>query len=172
MHVRPCTPEDVPQICEIYNRYVLESTITFEEQPLELPDMAARVRACTQRYPWYVCANDVGAILGYAYASQWKERAAYRHTAEVTVYVRAGQTGQGVGSALYAALLPALQALDVHVMLACIALPNKPSVALHERLGFRKVAHFNEVGCKFEQWLDVGYWQRVSRHTGPPDMPA
>jgi L-amino acid N-acyltransferase YncA len=162
MIVRACAPTDVAQICDIYNHYIERTVITFEETPVALDEMQARVATVTQRYPWLVAVDAQGQVLGYAYASAWKTRAAYRHTAETTVYVRDGRVGQGCGKALYAALLARLDAQGCHVALGCIALPNAASVRLHEHFGFAKVAHFNEVGRKFEQWLDVGYWQRVS----------
>ena len=147
-------------ICDIYNHYIANTVITFEETPLQVAQMSQRIAAYTERYPWLVCEDD-GVIVGYAYASKWKERAAYRHTAESTVYVRAGCAGRGYGKALYAALLEALPHHGCHVVLGCIALPNPESVGLHERLGFEKVAHFTEVGRKFDQWLDVGYWRKA-----------
>jgi L-amino acid N-acyltransferase YncA len=117
-----------------------------------------RIDTITHRFPWLVCERE-GQVLGYAYASLWKQRAAYRHSAELTVYVRDGHTGQGLGQALYTALIEALrQQGDCHVLLGCIALPNAASVALHERLGFVQAGRFREVGRKFDQWLDVGYW--------------
>ena len=164
--IRPCAPGDIPQICEIYNHYIRHTTITFEEEPLDVARMQARIEAYTQLYPWLV-AIDGGQVVGYAYASKWKERAAYRHTAEATVYLREGCVGRGYGRALYTALLAELDARGCHVVLGCIAIPNEASVALHERMGFRKVAHFNEVGFKHGQWLDVGYWQRMA-----PQAPA
>lgn len=160
VQVRPVQPEDAAAICDIYNHYIEHTAITFEEVRLAPDEMAARIEACTRAYPWLVCM-DGGQVVGYAYASKWKERVAYRHTAEATVYLRAGHSGRGFGQALYAALLPAVFERGYHVLLGCIALPNDASVALHERFGFRKVAHFTEVGRKFGQWIDVGYWQRV-----------
>lgn len=158
MQVRPVEPADAAAICDIYNHYIEHTTITFEEVPLAPAEMAARIEACTKSHPWLVCVDE-GAVVGYAYAGKWKERAAYRPTAEATVYVRAGLARRGCGQALYAALLPAVFERGCHVLLGCIALPNAASVALHERFGFRKVAHFNQVGRKFDQWIDVGYWQ-------------
>ena len=166
MDVRPVENADVAAICDIYNHYIENTTITFEEVPLAPREIAARIEACTAAsYPWLVCLDE-GAVVGYAYGGKWKERAAYRHTAEVTVYLRAGHAGRGRGRALYASLLPALFERGWHVVLGCIALPNEASVALHERCGFRKVAHFNEVGRKFDRWIDVGYWQLVDPSRG------
>ncbi len=160
MRIRDFASGDELAICEIYNHYIRHTVITFEEQALSPQQMAARIADCTQRYPWLVC-EDQGQVVGYAYANLWKQRAAYRHTAELTVYVRQGCTGQGHGLALYAALIDAMRQTDCHVLLGCIALPNAESVGLHERLGFVQVGHFTEVGRKFDQWLDVGYWQKV-----------
>ena len=158
MHTRPCQPGDEAAIVEIYNHYISHTTITFEEVPLSALEMRQRIEACTQRYPWLVCESG-GQLVGYAYATAWKARAAYRHTAESTVYVREGFGGQGVGKALYRSLLPLLKDAGCHMVLACIAMPNEASVGLHEHLGFSQVAHYREVGRKFDQWLDVGDWQ-------------
>lgn len=158
MQVRHCEPQDLAQVCEIYNHYIAHTTITFEEQALSVQEMTSRWEAYCRLYPWLVCLHE-GAVVGYAYATKWRERAAYRHTAEATVYIKAGCGGRGFGRALYAALLPALAQQGCHVVLGCIALPNEASVGLHERMGFSQVANFPEVGRKFDRWLDVGYWQ-------------
>lgn len=158
--IRPCIPADIPQICGIYNHYIAHTTITFEEETLQVAQMQARIEACMASYPWLVSVDEHGRVAAYAYAGKWKERASYRHTAETTVYVRDGWAGQGHGGALYEALLAALKDKGCHIALGCIAIPNDASVALHERFGFEKVAHFNEVGFKHGRWLDVGYWQK------------
>lgn len=166
MEIRRCAPDDIEAICDIYNHYIRHTSITFEETPLSLEEMQARVESYTKQYPWFVCVDE-GVVVGYAYASRWRERAAYRHTAETTVYIRNGHCGKGHGKALYAQLLSALFQSGCHVALGCIALPNDASIALHEQAGFRKVAQFSEVGYKFGQWLDVGYWQRINPATAP-----
>jgi len=158
--IRACELKDIPQICEIYNYYISNTVITFEETPLTVAEMSARIESYTKLYPWLVCEVE-GSVVGYAYASKWKERSAYKKTAEATVYLKNGLSGKGYGKALYSALLDALKALDCHVVLGCIALPNEASVGLHESFGFNKVAHFTEVGRKFSQWVDVGYWQKI-----------
>jgi L-amino acid N-acyltransferase YncA len=160
MIIRPCNANDIAAICTIYNHYIEHTVITFEEIPLTVAQMQERITAYTQLYPWLVCV-DAGEIVGYAYASKWKERSAYKHTAEVTVYLKHNATQKGYGSALYAELIEQLIAKDCHVLLACIATPNEPSAKLHQRFGFKQVAQFNEVGRKFGRWLDVGYWQKV-----------
>jgi phosphinothricin acetyltransferase len=105
--------------------------------------------------------EEDGAIAGYAYATEWKERSAYRFSVESTVYVAPGLAGRGIGTRLYEALLAELQRRKVHCVIGGISLPNDASVALHERLGFVKIGHFKEVGWKFDRWVDVGYWELV-----------
>jgi phosphinothricin acetyltransferase len=104
-------------------------------------------------------AEHHGNIKGYAYATKWKERSAYRYSVEISVYVDRERQGQGWGTKLYQALFTQLQKLDIHLAIGGITLPNDASIALHEKFGMIKVAHFQEIGFKFEQWLDVGYWQ-------------
>ncbi len=159
--VRSAHPEDALQVSEIYNHYIKTSTITFEEEPVSASEMASRFSEIQSlSYPWLVAttANDV---LGYAYAGKWKVRAAYKHSSEITVYVRPGQERSGVGSALYHQLLPVLKARGVHAAIGGVALPNDASVRLHEKFGFEKCAHFREVGFKFNRWIDVAYWERI-----------
>lgn len=158
--IRNASPADAAAICEIYNHYVLNTTISFETEAISETEMRSRIDEVTAQYPWLVY-EEQGRILGYAYASKWKPRAAYRHSVESSVYLAPDSGGRGVGSALYTALLEALAAASVHVVMGGIAQPNPGSVALHEKMGFVKVGHFNQVGKKFDQWLDVAYWQRI-----------
>lgn len=160
MEIRACADNDVAEICEIYNHYIERTVITFEEIPLTYAQMKERVHAYTKLYPWLVC-EDAGEIVGYAYASKWKERSAYKHTAEVTVYLKHNATQKGYGSALYRELIAQLEGKGCHVLLGCLAIPNEASAKLHERFGFKQIAHFTEVGRKFDRWIDVGYWQKV-----------
>ena len=123
--------------------------------------MGERIAETTASHvPWLVVEED-GAVLGYAYASKWKGRCAYRHSVESTVYLDPSKTGQGIGKPLYAALINALRMQRMHAVIGGIALPNEASIALHERLGFEKVAHFRQVGFKQDRWIDVGYWERL-----------
>lgn len=158
--IRRCQPPDAARICEIYNVYVRDTVVTFEEDPVEEVEMARRIVEGTERWPWLVW-EDEGGIAGYAYAASWKARTAYRYSVESTVYVDANLTRRGIGTRLYQALIDELQNLGVHCVIAGIALPNAPSVALHERLGFRKIGQFDEIGRKFGHWVNVGYWQRM-----------
>jgi len=157
--IRAALPSDAPAICAIYNPYVATTTISFEEETVSDADMAQRIADVDAAgLPWLVAEAD-GKVVGYAYATKWRVRPAYRHSVESTVYVDPAYVGQGVGRALYAALLDELRRRGLRVVIGGIALPNAGSVGLHEALGFRKVAHFAEVGMKFGRWIDVGYWQ-------------
>jgi|GEM_PF-134670 len=156
--IRKVKLEDAKQICDIYNHYVVNTVISFEEEAVSEEELGRRISSVTRSYPWIVC-SVAGQIKGYAYASSWKERSAYRHTAEVAIYVEKGELGKGLGTKLLERLLEELRAMDIHVAMAVIALPNEKSVGLHEKFGFRKVAHFTEVGYKKGSWIDVGYWE-------------
>ena len=156
--IRSATIADAAAICAIYNHYVLNTTITFEELAVPPSEMEGRIGETLPSLPWLVWEQD-GALRGYAYASRWKGRCAYRRSVEVTVYVDPESTGQRIGTQLYTALLADLRTRNFHTAIGGIAQPNTTSVALHERLGFRKVAHFEQVGWKFGRWVDVGYWQ-------------
>jgi len=159
--IRLATPSDADAIAAIYNYYVLNTTVTFEEQALSPEQMAERLRAVVAaQLPWLALELD-GQIAGYAYASRWKARSAYRFTAESSVYIARERVGQGLGKALYRELLAQLKPCGIHAVVGCLGLPNAASVSLHEKCGFQKVAHFNEVGFKFGTWLDVGYWRAL-----------
>ena len=159
--VRAASAEDAPAIANIYNHYVLQTIVTFEEDAVAASEMVRRIEEVhAASLPWLV-AERAGATVGYAYANKWRTRAAYRFSTEVTVYLAPDQSGRGLGSLLYTHLLAALQARGIHAAMGGIALPNDASVALHEKCGFTKVAHFGQVGFKFNRWIDVGYWQRI-----------
>lgn len=161
MMIRACTTADAAAICEIYNHYVRHTVITFEEVPVVVADMAQRILDVTARLPWLVADDEEGVLVGYAYATPWKPRSAYRFSVESTVYVAPGYVGRGVGTALYRELVAGLRALDVHCAVGGIALPNPASVKLHEKLGFKKIGQFVEIGRKLDRWVDVGYWELI-----------
>jgi L-amino acid N-acyltransferase YncA len=159
IRIRPAVPDDAEAIARIYNHYVLNTTISFEDQAVPAAEMTARMADVeSASLPWKV-AVDGGRVVGYAYAGKWKGRCAYRHSAESSIYLDHEVHGRGIGRRLYQALLADLRERSIHVAIGGIALPNPASIALHERLGFSQVAHFKEVGFKFGRWLDVGYWQ-------------
>lgn len=161
INIRGATPADAAAIAGIYNHYVNQTIITFEGKPVPPSEIRRRIQEVQSLpLPWLI-AELHDEIVGYAYASKWKERTAYRFSVEVTVYVSPDYIRHGIGLQLYSRLLPALKAKGVHAAMAGIALPNDASVGLHEKFGFEKVAQFKEVGFKFDQWIDVGYWQRI-----------
>ncbi|NNM54673.1 MAG: N-acetyltransferase [Spirochaetales bacterium] len=156
--IRKVNPQDASDLCAIYNPYVQNTIVTFEETPVSEDQMRDRIRAQGNQFPWLVF-EEQKSVLAYAYASSWKERSAYRFTVETTVYVHPDARGRGCGSALYHTLLPTLQAQGFHRAVACLALPNEDSQRLHEKFGFKQVATFSEVGFKFGRWLAIGYWE-------------
>ncbi len=157
--IRDVKTEDAGAIARIYNPYILNSVITFEDIPVSEEIIAGRIEAeIAAGYP-YLVLEAAQMVVGYAYAGVWRTRAAYRHTVESTVYLDQGLIGKGYGTLLYKALIGELRKKEFHVVLGGITLPNPASVALHEKMGFKKVAHFTEVGYKFNRWLDVGFWQ-------------
>lgn len=157
--IRAAASADVACIAAIYNHYVTQTVVTFEEEVVPAAEIARRIENVRSvSLPWLV-AEQAGRVVGYAYAAKWQSRSAYRFSAEVTVYLGPEDTGRGIGSNLYAELFPILQARGIHAVIGGIALPNEASVALHEKFGMRKVAHYHEVGFKFGRWIDVGYWQ-------------
>lgn len=159
--MRAASDADAERICAIYNPCIRDTTISFEESPVVPADMAQRIAELTQGgLPWLVLSVD-GVVAGYAYASKWRARPAYRHAVETSIYLDQHIHGRGFGMRLYGALLDDLRRRGLHTAIAGIAQPNERSVALHERLGFRKVAHFSQVGFKLDRWVDVGYWQRM-----------
>ena len=161
--IRAARPSDVRAITSIYNHYITDTVVTFEMEEVTHEEMAERVRDVqSQSFPWLV-AQQAGEIVGYAYAAKWHRRAAYRFSVESTVYLAPNRTGMGFGSQLYEQLLALLSGGDTHTVIGGIALPNDASVALHEKFGFRKAAHYRETGFKFGRWIDVGYWQRILR---------
>ncbi len=158
--IRMVKTEDALSLCHIYNHYVEHTIITFEEESVTVAAMVARVTDLSARHPWLVYELG-GELAGFAYASPWKSRCAYRFSVETTVYLAPDHVGKGIGSALYASLIEKLKPTDTHSLIAGISLPNDASIALHEKLGFDKIGQFKEVGRKFGQWIDVGYWELI-----------
>ncbi|WP_078082876.1 arsinothricin resistance N-acetyltransferase ArsN1 family B [Microbulbifer mangrovi] len=157
--IRKAVIEDAQRIASIYNHYIEHTCITFELDPVSADEIARRIEECgNNELPWLV-AEHGDQVIGYCYATKWKGRSAYKYSVEATVYLDPRVTAKGWGSRLYQALLEQLKTRGIHAVICGIALPNTASVALHEKFGMQKVAHFKEVGRKFDQWVDVGYWQ-------------
>ena len=162
MIIRPASTADAAAIAAIYAPEVLTGTASFETTAPTATDMAARIdKVVSAGWPWLV-AKDDGAILGYAYAAQFRDRAAYMQTCESSVYVAATAHRRGVGTALLAALADASRSAGFREMIAVIGdgSGNIASWRLHAACGFRDVGLLTNVGRKFGRWLDVAYMQK------------
>jgi len=158
--VRPAIEADVPAILDIYNDAILNTIATFDTEPQTLEEKVAWFRETTQPYVVLV-AERGGEVVGWASLRRFRQKAAYRHTAENSVYVRRDCHGEGVGTALMRKLVDAGAANGFHTIIAGIAGENPASVRLHERLGFVVVGTEREVGYKFERWVDVTWMQKM-----------
>ncbi len=156
--IREATFSDASAITAIYNYYILNTTLTFELYPITRGETIKRMEKFKEVGPYLVYEKD-GETIGYAYVSRFRERQAYQHSVESNIYLKNDWCGKGLGTRLYSELLSQVS-LQCHAIIGEIALPNEAGVRLHERCGFRKVAHFSEAGWKFEKWIDVGFWQR------------
>lgn len=167
MSVRDATSADGAACAAIYAPYVTGTVITFEAEPPTAAEMAERIAAAQRAHAWVVL-EDAGRVVGYAYATPHKARAAYRWTCEVSVYLEQGRHRRGGGRALYEALFARLAGRGYRTLVAGMTLPNEGSVGLHRALGFEPVGTFPRVGFKFGAWRDVAY---VTRSIGPDDTP-
>lgn len=159
--LRAATSLDIPVIRDIYADHVLHGTASFEIEPPSLEEMHRRHEAVISAGLPYLVAERAGEVVGYAYATPYRPRPAYRHTIEDSVYVRADQAGLGIGRALLEVLIAQVEQGDWRQMVAVIGnSENRASIALHERLGFRLVGVFESVGFKHGRWLDTVLMQR------------
>jgi phosphinothricin acetyltransferase len=155
--IRPVTVADYSALCEIYNYYIEHTTVTFDIEKLSIADVQTKLER-NWKYPCVVCEQD-GVIVGFAAASEWKAKKAYQQTVELSVYLRPDSYKNGYGSSLYSELIDILRSQGIHSIISGIIMPNHQSIALHDKFRFKKVAHFSEVGYKFDKWFDVTYWQ-------------
>lgn len=161
---------DAEQIAAIYAPIVAGTATSFEVMPPDAAEMRRRIAATLEQYPWLVCERG-GEIVGYAYATQHRTRAAYQWSVDTSVYITADCRRRGVGRSLYAALLAALPLQGFFNAYAGITLPNGGSVGLHEAMGFQPVGVYRQVGFKLGQWHDVGWWQRPLQPHAEPSGP-
>lgn len=159
--IRPAEASDLPAVRDIYRHYVLNSTVTFDERPRSLAQWRRMLRESGElRLPFLVAVSATGTLLGYAYAQPWKQRAAYRHTVESSVYLAPAAGGRGLGSALMRALIEAIRERGVREVIAVIADQGADaSVRLHERLGFEQIGRMGRVGEKFGRELGIVLFQ-------------
>ena len=156
--IRKATLADTSALLEIYNYYVIHTTVTFDEATLSLNAFTEKLELILKDYPCIVF-EDNNEILGFAYGSKFRPKPAYNYTVESTVYVKNGAHGKQIGSKLYTELLAQLKQRNFKSVLGVLTIPNPASVKLHEKFGFTQVAHLKEVGFKFDTWLDVGIFQ-------------
>jgi phosphinothricin acetyltransferase len=161
MHVRIGSDEDLEAINDIYNGYVQDTHFTFDVEPVTLETRREWFShyAAAGRHRLLVATSD-DAVIGFATSSRFRPKPAYETSVETTIYLAADAVGRGAGSKLYTELFHALEREDVHRAYAGIALPNPASVALHERFGFKRVAHFTEQGRKFDRYWDVAWFEK------------
>lgn len=156
--IRLATLSDAAEVAAIYRPAVTESVISFEAEPPDAAAMGERIRSTLALLPWLVC--EAGAVRGYAYATRFRERAAYQWSAEVSAYVDGDARGAGVARALYTSLFAILVLQGYRNAYAGITLPNDASVGLHEAVGFTPIGVYRSVGHKFGAWHDVGWFER------------
>jgi len=166
MHVRLATSNDMHGIASITNDAILRTAGHFATEAQAVESISRAWSNSREMYPWLVSIVDRdGAgpdkVLGYTKATEWNSRCAYTWTVETSVYVRPDQHRKGIGRALYSRLFELLRLQGYRTLIGGITLPNDASVALHEAMGMRQVAHFERVGHKMGRWRDVGYWQLV-----------
>lgn len=171
--IRRYRPDDARDIVDIYNHYILNTTVTFEQEPVTEEDMSVRLWDISERYQCFVVymmpgsthfsfrtGNEIyggpdGMIAGYCYAHPWKQFSAYGRTLETTIYIRDGMTSCGLGDWLMRELIHECRSRGYHALIACITAENEGSIRFHESLGFVPVSHYREVGHKFGRYLDV-----------------
>lgn len=168
--IRPALPSDAKAMLDIYAPVVERTAISFELTAPTLSEFVERMRKISAGWVWLVAERD-GQVIGYAYGSPHRERAAYRWSTEVTAYVAPAAQRQGIGRQLYGALLPQLADRGLCNAYAGIALPNDASIALHQRVGFRAIGTFPAVGRKFGRWHDVAWFHSALRAEPPADVP-
>lgn len=168
LHIRSAREEDAKSLLAIYAPYVKGTPVTFEYEIPSCEEFASRIKQIGEKHPYLIAFYD-GAPAGYAYASSFRERAAYNWCAEVSVYIREDMHHMGIGRALYGKLEELLRAQNIRNLYACITWPNPGSVAFHEALGYQIIAHFTNSGYKFNVWYDMIFMEKfINEHTENP----
>lgn len=157
--IRNATNKDALRIAEIYNYYIEQTIITFEEIPVSSAIISQRIdKIIAKGYPFIVYEQE-GEIIGYAYLNNWRERSAYDITLETSVYIDKEFVGKGFGSHLYQLLIEKARVIGIHSLIGIISLPNDASRKLHKKFGFDLIGNFRESGIKFGEYVDVEFWQ-------------
>lgn len=158
--LRTATAQDAPALSKIYKYYVENTTISFEYDAPTTEEFAERVTHKLEKYP-FIVAEDNGTVVGYSYASEYRERRAYDHSVELSIYVDKDERHCGIGTMLYSALLSLLSEQNFASAYSCITIPNSPSVSFHEEMGFKLIGYFHKAGFKHGAWLDVAWYERA-----------
>jgi Sortase and related acyltransferases len=168
--IRRAKASDAQDLLGIYAPYVRETAITFEYTVPSLKEFSERINKTLTKYPFLVAVHEA-QILGYAYASAFKNRAAYDWAVETTIYVKQDNRQSGVGKKLYQNLEVVLKKQNICNLYACIAYPNPGSIGFHEHLGFQTIGHFSKCGYKFETWYDMVWMEKmIGEHDQHPEL--
>ncbi len=159
--IRSYRPDDIPAVTVIYGHYVRETVITFETEAPDEAEMAGRFAAVAQKGHPLLIGEEDGAVVGYAYASTYRPRAAYRFTCEDSIYLAPGAVGRGIGSKMLKRLIEDSARAGLKQMLAVITAERENSIRLHEKHGFRMIGRYEALGYKFDRWLDIVHMQRA-----------
>ncbi|MDR0541308.1 MAG: GNAT family N-acetyltransferase [Dysgonamonadaceae bacterium] len=152
---------DAERIAKIYNYYIENTAVTFDEDPVTVEKIRQKIEDIRAKaYPYLVCEED-GLLTGYAYINTWRPHSAYNITLETSIYIDPQYVGKGLGAKLYEALIEKSGGMNIHSLIAVISLPNDSSRKLHEKFGFRLVGNFKETGIKFNRLIDVEFWQKI-----------
>lgn len=164
VHIRPASSSDLPRLTEIYNYFVIHTSVTFDVEPYSVEKRAVWLQqfASTGRYRLLVAESDSG-VVGYAGTARFRPKPAYETTVETSVYCAPEAIGQGIGTSLYSALFDSIAGEDIHRSVAGYVLPNPQSEALHAKFGFKPVGIFRENGRKFGRYWDVMWVERALR---------
>jgi len=165
--IRSAILSDAQAILDIYAPYITGTCVSFETELPSIEEFGVRIENTLKNYPYLAAVTD-NKIIGFAYASKHRERAAYRYSADVSVYVAPGYQRQGIGRALYSQLFDLLRTQGIYTVFAGITLPNEKSIGLHSTLGFREVGTYHNTGFKFGKWLDVMWMEKPLRDYDTP----
>jgi phosphinothricin acetyltransferase len=168
--IRLASERDAAQIQAIYSPIVSQTVTSFEMEPPTVDEMQRRISDTLAHFPWLVCEHQA-QVLGYAYASKHRVRAAYQWSVDVSVYIHASARRMGIGRAMYTSLFQILRLQGFYNAYAGVALPNPGSVGLHEAMGFKPIGVYREVGYKFDAWHDVGWWHLLLQPKAVPPQP-
>ena len=157
--IRGFQDSDLKAVTTIFNHYVENATCTFQLKPFSLDEIRQKAQTIQKTYPFLVMEQD-NQIIGFAYGARWREKQAYDLSVETTIYMTPQNQTKGLGKQLYKTLIDKLGNDGFHLIVACLTLPNDPSIRLHEKLGFTKVGEFTQAGFKFNKWHNVGFWQK------------